>query len=526
LESKVSSGSGERRFWGLGLALLLCSCGVREDRASQRRLMKSLSARDYGSAQELVERDSFYPEERSELLRELERGTVFYLAGRYYQALESFTRARQKSDELFTRSIGGKMKSLASENLDKYYGERYERSLIRFYESLVNYRLYRVGVYEAHERRENGKILPVPEKKLSDVERRRHLMGARGLLVEWDSLLNSYRTELAGQSTYRRDLLAKLWAGFIHEQVGTSEDRQIALQLHRDAREVLLRHYNAYPTFNRKHKSFDDNFSKLAQMPLAVVKSKFIDSTQAAREVEAFVDSKVEKLSENRKDNLFILLKKGFVSPRKAKKISLKMPGDLLLRVGSGDREFVTFAEAKLSGTKGGGASLVEFELPSIEPPARGYLSYRVTISDSSGREVEKFPLVLAEPVTDIAVKALGDRVMSIYLQTFLTVATKYATAMYTAYRIYKNNNGSDFGFLLATTSYLAAVKAIAETTMADLRCWTSLADGIYLGSTRLKPGKYSLAIVSQAPDGARSVVHSQGLNLGHSNSEFIDLNL
>jgi hypothetical protein len=491
--------------------------------------LNSLSSLDgYKNAIKIAREDEFYPDERSELLRKLERGTVFYLSGNYYQALQNFAEARRKSDELFTKSLGGKLKSLGSENLDKYYGERYERSLIRFYESLVNYKLYRTGFYEAHTLMEGGKNLGIPKKELTDTEKRRHLMNARSVLVEWDSLMNSYKAELAGKSTYKVDLLAKLWAGFIHEQFDTAEDRQIALQLYRDAKGVLLKYYNVYPPFNRKYKSFDDNFSKLAIMPLAEVRSKFIDSTSVAKDVEIFIDSKIEKLSENRKDNLFILLSDSFVSPKTAKKFKIGVSIDILMHVGNNDQEFVAFVRNELSETnKKDTMPLVEFEIPQIEPSKKEWVPYWVSISEAdSKKEIAKFRLILVEPVTDIAVKSLNDRMALVYLQTCATVATKYATAMYAAYKIYKGNR-STLGAMLATASYLTAARALAETTMADLRYWSSLADRIYIGSTRLKPGKYNLTILPEKYiAGSKFVGYTQVINIGHSGSEFIDLSI
>jgi hypothetical protein len=514
------------RFRGavlLTALVLLCSCATRSDRETRSHLLGTLSSRNYRASLEIVQSDNFYPEERSTLLRELERGTVLYLSGNYYQALENFDRAHRKSDELFTKSIRGKMKSLVSENLDNYYGERYERSLIRFYESLVNYKLYKSGLYEAHIRNENGNSISIPEKRLSDAERRRHLLSARSLMIEWDSLMASYRTELAGQSTYKVDLLAKLWAGFIHEEFNSSEDRQIALQLYRDAKDVLLKNYSAYPTFNDKHRDFNANFSKFTRMPLEEIGTRFIAPTPATRGVSEFIDSKIAKLSENRRDNLTIILREGLVSPKTAKSIRVSVPLALLLIVGSNSQNFINFVRGVLFSLGAADLPMVEFELPQIRSESSPSL-YQATIFDSSGLRIDRFPLVLVEPVSEIAAKSLEDRLTAIYLQTIATVTAKYATAMYSAYKIYLGNR-SEAGKMLALLSYGAASRAIAETTRADLRQWSSLPSRLYIGSVHLRPGRYSLAIEVGATGATPGPpISTRTLNIGHSQSELVDV--
>jgi hypothetical protein len=472
----------------------------------------------------VVQSDDFYSEERSELLRELERGTVLYLTKNYYQSLQSFSRAHAKSDELFTRSLKGKLKSLLAENLDNYYGERYERSLIRFYESLVHYKLYRGGFYEAHRLDNDGKRTLVPKKILTEAERKKHLMSARSILVEWDSLMSSYGADSAGKSTYRADLWAKLWAAFIHEEVGTKEDRQIALQLYRDAKDVLLKNYSAYPSYNEKYKNFNDNFSKFAAMPLDMVRTKFISNTAAAKDVLAFIDSKITKLTENKKDNFTVVLTDNFVSPRKAKKIRVGVPLAALLAAGNNSQDFIRFVRNVLFNLEAAGLPTVEFELPYIEPD-REQTPYVLDIFEKNEgiSQMWTLPLNLVEPVTDIAVRSLDEKIVSSHAKIIATVTAKYAAAMYSAYKIYLSRNGDNLGKMLALLAYGTASKTIAKTTKADLRQWNSLAARIYIGSIRLEPGEYfsSLNLVD------RDIGIGTGtFTIGHSNSEFIDINI
>lgn len=70
-------------------------------------------------------------------------------------------------------------------------------------------------------------------------------------------MLSTYKKELAGKSGYKDDLISKVWGAFIHEQFDNFENRQIALQLYKDAKTVLLKNYSVYPTFNKKNKAFE-----------------------------------------------------------------------------------------------------------------------------------------------------------------------------------------------------------------------------------------------------------------------------
>ena len=144
--------------------LLLCSCASLDYRTKQNDLKNELVKKNYTGAINIINKKDFIPEERSELLNKLEKGTTHYLNGNYFQAMQYFTKAQEISDNLYTISLKGKLAGALNANLDNYYGEIYERSLIRFYESLIHYDLYRVGKYESYTSEdENGNKIVIPE---------------------------------------------------------------------------------------------------------------------------------------------------------------------------------------------------------------------------------------------------------------------------------------------------------------------------------------------------------------------------
>jgi len=66
--------------------------------------------------------------------------------------------------------------------------------------------------------------------------------------------------------------LLKLYGAKVHELVGSPEDLQIASILYKDAKDILFKNYNTYPTFNSSYKEFKRDYDKLASMPIEEVK--------------------------------------------------------------------------------------------------------------------------------------------------------------------------------------------------------------------------------------------------------------
>ena len=491
-------------------AVLISSCATGKNRDTHAKLLGDLQSGNYQAMKAFVNDPKFYPEENSALLRLFERGSAEYLIGNLYQALKTFEQAQKLSDELFTKSISKAVVSaVAGGSLDNYYGEKYERSLIRFYQSLIHYRLYKSGVYEA--RTEDG--VKIAAKNLDNNEKRNHLVAARSILLEWDSLLNSYKGELAGKSLYKQDLAQKLYGAFIHEEFGTSDDRQIALGLYRDAKEVLLRNYNSYPSFNKKFKEFNDNFSKLASMPLDKVKAEFISPTVNEEGLEKFIDEKIAKLSANNKDNVTVVLSAGLIMPKMAKRVVVAMlpgitvkdikPGDIFIPV----PPQVSVALAVLGGDLNTflawvlALGAIEFEIPFINDYP-GDQDWTVEAILSGGGQEIKFPMVLLDPMTNIAVREFNDgqtaRVATIAAKT----AVLHAAAIVAAYQAWQKAPKDNVlkqraAKAAAIAAYKAATVGINATLKTDLRYWSILPNQIRFGSAKAPNGKYKLTFNS-----------------------------
>lgn len=490
------------KFFSLAYLLLLTSCALRNQ--DHKGLKEYALKSEYSKAIELARGKDYYPEERSKLLKYLELGTLHYYNGEFYQALQNFDLAQDLSDKLFTVSLSKKLSStVVSDALDNYYGEKYERSLIRFYQALVHFKIYEVGFYEEYKVKEKEKDVKIVERKdLSESEKKSHLFGARASILEWDTLLSKYSDEDFGKNVYKMDLALKIFGALIHEQIGTRSELQIARQLYLDAKEVLLKYYSLYPSYNKKYKDFSKDYSKFASMNLNQIEKKYIEQTEEAKKLLAFLDSRLKDLSSGNKDNVKILLQKDFIVEKKTKDLTFKIPVTSLHVSASSTSEAsqsimspLTFALFCLS-LPVGEEPLIHFELPSIEDPKEPK-PLLLAITNQKGEEVLKKDLVLLNPLSEIAFDIMDKKVTGTYIRIGTRIALKHAAALIASYGIYKNNPNL-IGQGLGLASYVAASKGISQSEKADLRFWSTLPNSLHIQSLNLLPGEYKVNILEE----------------------------
>lgn len=497
----------------LWMAFLLTSCATSQNRRQHAQLQKFVKMGQYDQALILAKSKKFYEDEDSKLLKLLETATIHYLQSNYFQALKTFDKAGELSDKLFTQSIKGKLKAaLVNSNLDKYYGEKYERSLIRFYQALSHFMLYQTGKYEAYTREipydKDGKKLiklePIEEKKLSYKERRMHLMGARASILSWDSLLESYRSVTGGEPTYKDDLVAKVFGAFIHEQMNSNSDRMIALNLYKKAKEILTKNYGIYSSFNGKNEKFIKNFGKFSSLGIKKVKKDFFLETAQYKNLVTFLDRRIGALKKGRKDNLFIFSQSGFISPKVANKFHFPIPTALFLgkinaKKGKSFPQFV----ASVLGASHGTAPSITYELPMIKKDP-SFKHYSIVVMDMKGTIIKESEMGLIEPLSELAYETLAYKQSATNSKIGARLAAKHITALYAAYLLYKKS-----GMFAATIAYAISNKAIAASEQADLRYWSTIPKSISVTSLRLPKGEYKLAIrYSNADKKSSQLVH------------------
>lgn len=487
------------------IAVFVSSCAS-TGRDESDKLRSFLKEKKTQEALEYAKGEKFYTAEKDRLLKLLELGSLHFLNGDYYQALKKYDEAKDLSDKLFTISISKKIESsLANDNSDNYYGEKFERSLLRFYQALTHLNLYYAGKYESYKiqkydeaTKKNIETIEA-EKILSDSEKRFHLQAARSVLIEWDSLLSSYKGTTGGVATFKEDLLAKLFGALIHELLGTSNDLSIAKNLYKSAKDVMLKYYNMYPIYNLKAENFRGEYQKLANMNPNDLK-KLIDETDNQKKLLSYIDNRLEALKGKNKQNVHLLLEDSFVQRKSVKAITIPLPAGMVpAGIATGDSNFAAFTAQLLLV----GGAIVDrpkfyFELPELKLDATTK-NYKIRVTNNKNEVVSETSPVLASPISVIGHYNLEENLGEVETKTGMRFLTKQIVAIGSAYALYqsqKKSLGEGMAMLAATATYQIANKGIEVSERADLRSWTTAPRSIYLSSFNLKPGTYEAQVI------------------------------
>lgn len=478
-----------------------------ENRAQHAALIENVDAGKYDAAVEVASGDKFYPENNSELLRRMERGTALYRAGKLYQALQEFDAAKNYTDQYFK----ARTTRLLNDNGARYFGTGWERSNIRFYQSLIHYELGESGKYEAYKTADG---ISIPEKILDEKERRFHKTAAIAVAREWDSVFANLRADAAGGPGYKSDITESLWAAFLHGTTGASVDRSRAVVLYKRARENLFKNYNIYPAFNKKWEKFADNYRRLANLPEAAVKKDYIEPTPFAVELEKYIDDKIKNAG---KDNFAVVVKDGRIADKQARVYPLTFNADEILRGG--------YVAGLLTAAFGGNAKNVshmafitwavgtllhglEFELPFIVEKSVAPMTAELT--GASGAKI-RVPIVVSSPLSDVAFYEIDSELPAERVKVIARTTMGYVGAAATAYFTYnqvralneKNNN--PLAEILAVAAAAATFRGLASgveaSNRADLRQWKLLPNAIRIGSAAVPAGKYKLRLLSNGAE-------------------------
>ncbi|MEI8346897.1 MAG: hypothetical protein WCG27_05490, partial [Pseudomonadota bacterium] len=345
------------------------------------------------------------------------------------------------------------------------------------------------------------------------------------------------------------------FGAFIHEAIGSNEDEQIALQLYLDAKDILLKNYNSYRTFNGKFKDFKSDFSKLPGMPIAKVKSDYVIPTTWEIDLTDYLDFKILQMTRRLRpsdyDKTLGRLNPAVGVKEKLKKskfsnvafvaqhqwIPAKVPDKYYFSLGSalgdqpGAAKFgVGLLELFAANTLGlmppgnswtpGSAALglavanlavhsaaISFELPKIENrPVQDQTT--LIITGKKGQEVYQTKIPVIDPMGDIAEEAVAEK--SAWRATRLgsRLALKHATAIIASFLTYQSlKEKSEFlAKNAAVFQYVAAAKAIESSELADTRFWSSLPAEVRMTDFYLPVGDYQAKLVISQDGGSRTV--------------------
>lgn len=457
----------------LSLFLLMGCAGT--SRKKTLMLRNLVQAGEYQKASDLIEAKDFYHDQESLLLKLLERGTLQYLRADYSNALKTFDEAKNLSDKLFTVSISKKIKAaVTNSNSDNYYGEKYERSMIRYYQALCHYQLFQ-------------------DLSLEAKKRRFHLSGAKAVLLEWNSLLDNYKSTSGGVVAYKDDLLAKTFGAFIHEHAGTRADLRVALNLYKEAKKVLLKNYNTLETYNQLHSSFKKNLNQFEKLSLKKIKTSYIKATPYAQEFEEFLDSRIKELSKGKRSNLMVIIEKGMITNKTVDKVDFPIPAALF--PASNKKDFLSFASTMMFASAGS-IPKIYFELPKV--------SYDPVVEDinliikKNDKVVKRENMVVVNPLANLASMIMEEKSSGLYAGIGARVAAKHIAALLAAYATYRQlkKNGAEFmATASAALAYAASNKAIEASERADTRNWSLLPHHYRMSSLNLPPGQYQLIL-------------------------------
>jgi hypothetical protein len=364
-------------------------------------------------------------------------------------------------------------------------------------------------------------------RSLSENERVELLGKARAELLDWNSFLTEVRERNRGQPYYKEDLLSKIFAAYVHRLVGGGPDRGIAASLYRDAKDVLVKAYCAYPTFNDDWKKFVESYAKFPDLGVNKVQEQFVRATPAFGRAAAQID-----LATKSDSNMLLLLEMAEIPkrvehryviglstlmseiPDPALRRQVEMMGmQMLLQMAPAFGMSVASATVVGAVTDPGkqhhlsdsldSAIGFEFKLPKIEdyPPAE---SPELRLRPAGGGAALQLPVALLNPLGDIARLNIERRAGSVALKTGVRVGAKYLAALLPAIVLYRKMEGNpDFVRMLAASAiWMAGKKAVDATEAADLRSWDSLPRWIGTVEARVAPGVYNASLVVPGPKG------------------------
>jgi len=525
----------KKYFFFFILILVLGACSSKTGEKI-RKYRDVYAQGDFEKAQSLLDSSGLKKEKNSELLWHLEKGTLALARGDENTAIVDFQTSLDLIDRLFTTKLTKKAASLfINDASDDFYGASYERSYAHYFLAKAYYQRY--------------------QKTKTKLD----LQGARGTILAWDSYFAELQRSASAKTIYQTDLMLKVFGGQIHEVSEISNDKQIALQLYKDALRILELQGGAFSLFNSKSADYVKTYEEAVKEDKAPSQKNY-DKTAAYQDLKNYLHYKVLSLTkeirgsdfavqlkslspqsdvlkkvETGKSNVTIVIEEGLVPAKVGKPFNFGIKGAMAATDDKKVQSFIatvgsdliaSFAMNKLgmapSNTSNPGSFLfahqvtklavqeaaVEFELPMIENvPLVQRL--QVFVLDSKGVIIAQSPLPVISENGDIARIVLEEDVVSRYVKTGTRVALKHLTAIVAAMTVYqtingKNGNGGDFlAKAAALATYVGASKGIAMFEKADTRYWSTLPQALRMMEFKLAPGDYEIGIALYTGDKA-----------------------
>lgn len=502
-------------------ATLFFSCSGNHKKTTHN-LIQLYKNGEFKQAEQTLAKSDLAKDKDSTLLKYLNQGSIFFAQEKYSEAIISFEKAIKFYDDLYTKKISKALKSFAvNDTFKDFKGNVHEISSAYFLKSLSHYLLFLHG------------------KDLNRNERLRELRSARAQLLAWDSFWKTYRADVKNGSVFRFDMLAKIYGAFIHQAMNLRSDDQIALQLFKDANQILDENYLAYKSYNNKFKEFkqrkkekflaEENYKAtqkyLHEKILSLTRALRPKSYQAtAKKIKADKSLVLKYSKKFKRDNLALIVQDQLIPEKKANRYNISLEGlathsndpktrSLIRNVGkpilgafishtlglqpkahewSPPRAVFGVYNSEFAAGEVGFA----FELPKVTSSYRLY-KVRFKIHDENNLLIKEGFIPLISPLGDIAEEVVAEEGSDLFFKIGSRVGSKHLLAIGTAYATYKaikKKSESEFlGKNAALLSYLAAAKGIDASEKADVRYWSLLPKNVFMTQLYLKPGKYKI---------------------------------
>jgi tetratricopeptide (TPR) repeat protein len=429
-----------RGFASLSLgALLLVGCATT---LSLRELNGYVLRNEFAPAAEKVEKLKSGYGEKNALLYYLDRGMLLQLAGQYAESNQVFDNAKKTAQEHFTKSVTSHLSTfLVNDLMTPYYGEDFERALIRLF-SAVNYAVLGLG---------------------------------EDALVECRQLDSFFRAlPFDGQrNAYQDDAFARYLAGLLYEDQGETNDAYTS----------YMKALEAYDTYAK--------FYKTARPPQLVE-----DALRTARRL-GFSD-KVEDIQRRwgasppaqgppAGTGEVIVLHYAGLGPEKVDsffEISVYNGWPYVEQVNTKSQNDTQVEQARAVFRSLAADKMIRVAFPKYRRISAQIQTVEVQSSSATSLGV------LVEDVGAIAVRNLDDRINRIRARAIARAVVKYLLAQKLGDAVGKNGH-EDIGLLVRTLLQAAS----AATEVADKRAWRTLPDRILMARLILPAGDQPLTL-------------------------------
>lgn len=491
---------------------------------------KAFAAKEFEKASKILDESGLKEDQKSALLWHMEKGSVALALQDEDSAVKHFETALQLIDDLYTKRLSAKAAALfINDPSDYFYGASYERSYAHYFLAKSLYARYL----------KSGNRLD--------------LQGARGTILAWDTYFTDLQRSLPSKTLYQTDLMLKVFGGQIHEVSEIRNDKQIALQLYKDALQILNTQGGIFSLFNKKNTEYIKAFESEGKANL-----KLYEGTNSRDDLVKFLNFKILALTKEIRGNDFdtqskfikadaetikrakegsgnvvLVFEEGLIPQKTGKPFNFGIKGAMNAVGDSKAKQFIAtvgveaitaFAMNKLDmipqRTANAGSFIfahnvtklavqeaaIEFELPMIENvPLVQRLE--LFVLDDKGVVIHRGPLPVVSENGDIARVVLEEDVVARYSKTGVRVALKHIAAIVAAFQVYRQlSRGNDGDFLAKTAAlatYVGASKGIAAMEKADVRHWTTLPQALRMYELKLSPGSYKVAVGTYSGDKA-----------------------